>query len=307
MKKLMLFLTTIVVCFNHAYAAPPTRTFTYADGEIINATKVTTNEQNVYQYLSTGVDTLATNTVETADIQAGAVTSEKILDGTIVSADIADGTIVNADISTSAAIADTKLANITTAGKVNGTALVGLNQTPQSAGLIPLENLGSGTTGATVFLRGDATWNSIIQVANNSIATVVDVDAFFPQDDTLPQNTEGDQIVTCTITPTNANSTLVITANAWGSIDSGGLAGQLALFQDTNADALAFTANRVGASSECSLTLHYTCLANTTSSTTFKLRGGCRQGGHWYINGGTGGTRLYGGASAAYLTITEIP
>ncbi|CAB4185784.1 hypothetical protein UFOVP1130_123 [uncultured Caudovirales phage] len=42
--------------------------------------------------------------------------------GTVTSAMIADGTIVNADISSSAAIADSKLATISTAGKVDNTA-----------------------------------------------------------------------------------------------------------------------------------------------------------------------------------------
>lgn len=297
MKKLMLFFTTIMVCFYHyAYSAPPSPSFTYVDGAIINATEVTTNEQNIYRYLQAGVDTLATNTVETTDIQAGAVTSEKIL----------DGTLLNADISTSAAIADTKLANITTAGRVNGTTLVGLNQTPSGAGVIPPANLGSGTASSSTYLSGTGAWGTPIQVANASIATVVDVDAFFPTDDTIPQSGEGDEILTCAITPKQTSSTLVVMGQAWGTIDANGLAGQLAIFQDAGANALAFSANRVGASAECALTVMYTCTANTTSSTTFKMRGGCRQGGHWYINGGVAGSRLYGGSSAAYLTVTEI-
>jgi hypothetical protein len=44
-------------------------------------------------------------------------------DGSVTSAKIADGAIVNADISASAALADTKLATITTAGKVADSAL----------------------------------------------------------------------------------------------------------------------------------------------------------------------------------------
>lgn len=56
-------------------------------------------------------------------------------------ATIAD--IVNADISASAAIADTKLAQITTAGKVTGTAISALTSLPSSAGLIPVAHLAS--------------------------------------------------------------------------------------------------------------------------------------------------------------------
>jgi len=51
--------------------------------------------------------------------------------------------IVNADIDASAAIVDTKLAGITTAGTVNGSSLAGLNNIPSGAGVIPAANLTS--------------------------------------------------------------------------------------------------------------------------------------------------------------------
>ena len=54
------------------------------------------------------------------------VSVDTLLDGStgsITSTMIADGTIVNTDINASAAIADTKLATISTAGKVSGTAI----------------------------------------------------------------------------------------------------------------------------------------------------------------------------------------
>ena len=63
-------------------------------------------------------------------------------DGTITSAKIADGTIANADVSPSAAIADSKLATLTTASKVNVSAL-------------------SAPGSASVFLRGDRTYGAI--------------------------------------------------------------------------------------------------------------------------------------------------
>lgn len=55
-------------------------------------------------------------------LPAGAVTATELADGAVTSAKIAAGTIVNADISASAAIADTKLATISTAGKVANSA-----------------------------------------------------------------------------------------------------------------------------------------------------------------------------------------
>src|SRR3990167_4035182 len=126
MKKLLLILSLILIPQICLYA-PPTRTYTYTTGNVIDPSQNTTNEDNIFNYLTTGVDTYADGTIVSADI----------LDGTIVNADISGsaavgysklnltGNILNADISSSAAIVDTKLAQITTASKVDGSALTG--------------------------------------------------------------------------------------------------------------------------------------------------------------------------------------
>lgn len=51
-----------------------------------------------------------------------------------------NGNIDNANIKASAGIVDTKLAQITTAGKVSGAALTSLSSTPSGAGLLPAAN-----------------------------------------------------------------------------------------------------------------------------------------------------------------------
>jgi|GEM_PF-1474626 len=58
-------------------------------------------------------------------IGAGKVDESKLADDSVTSAKITDGEIVNADISATAAISDTKLATITTAGKVANSATTG--------------------------------------------------------------------------------------------------------------------------------------------------------------------------------------
>jgi hypothetical protein len=59
-------------------------------------------------------DKLNSNSVTEAKIATGAVTELKIADGAVTSAKIANGTIVNEDVSTSAAIAQSKIADLTT-------------------------------------------------------------------------------------------------------------------------------------------------------------------------------------------------
>lgn len=68
-----------------------------------------------------------------------------------------DGNIDNTNISASAAIADTKLAQITTASKVSGASLTLLTSIVSGAGLIPVANIDTGTTAnKIVILNGSA-------------------------------------------------------------------------------------------------------------------------------------------------------
>lgn len=83
--------------------------------------------------------------VQTTDLADQAVDNVKLKDDDIRSGDIKDGEIVNADINSAAGIVDTKLAQITTAGKVSGAALTSLASIPPGAGIIPSANLPGGS------------------------------------------------------------------------------------------------------------------------------------------------------------------
>ncbi len=126
-----------------------------------------------------------------------------------------------------------------------------------------------------------------------------------PDDDTIPQNTEGDQYMSVSITPTNANSTLKIDVVAmWGN--SAGQNAGIALFQDSTANAIAAIRDRNDVSNGgVTSTLTHYMTAGTTSSTTFKVRIGGDSAGTTTFNG-TQGNRLYGGVMASSITVTEI-
>jgi hypothetical protein len=81
----------------------------------------------------------ATNISEVGD---GTIATAKLADDAVTSAKIADGAIVNADINASAAITDSKLAEITTASKVNISSL-------------------SAPGSTSLFLRGDRSYAAI--------------------------------------------------------------------------------------------------------------------------------------------------
>jgi hypothetical protein len=126
-----------------------------------------------------------------------------------------------------------------------------------------------------------------------------------PLDDTIPQNTEGDQYMTLAITPTNASSTLLIEVN-WSGASSVVNTIGVALFQDSTAGALAAALLRVAEADQISTVSYiHKMTAGTTSATTFKVRAGGSSAGTTTFNGRSGG-RLYGGVIASSITITEI-
>lgn len=125
-----------------------------------------------------------------------------------------------------------------------------------------------------------------------------------PFDNTIPQNTEGTEVLTATITPTSASSTLVIRFTCEASIVTQNNL-EIALFQDTTANALAAWGCRFAAGNFAPGQLNYTMTAGTTSATTFKIRVGNSTTGTCQINADETGTRLMGGVSSAWLTIEE--
>ena len=161
----------------------------------------------------------------------------------------------------------------------------------------------SGTTS-----KWQCKWHSatgkIVQVVQYETSAVATGTTILPLDDTIPQNTEGDEYMTLAITPTNANNILLITVSAHLSNGAGGTFAA-ALFQDSTANALAVGSTLIAASSLLLITFSHKMTAGTTSATTFKIRGGCSSAGTTTFNG-VSGNRRYGGVLASTITITEI-
>lgn len=149
---------------------------------------------------------------------------------------------------------------------------------------------------------------TVLQVQSTQISDAVNVNAAIPLDDTIPQNTEGVEIATVTITPSSASNKLQIEGWAWGClVNVGGTRPTLAIFQDTTANSLAAEVGSetyvTGQYGWCRVT--HTMTAGTTSATTFKVRGGAAAGS-WKVNGNSSGTRLFGGVASSGIRVTEI-
>lgn len=143
-----------------------------------------------------------------------------------------------------------------------------------------------------------------VQAVSSSYTTHSSTATTIPLDDTIPQNTEGVQLTTVSITPQSASSNLIILANVWCA-NSTALGASAAIFQDSTADAIAASCTwieTVGAPS--TIPIHHVMTAGSTASTTFALRAGPSTG-TLYFNGIAAG-RLLGGVGQCVLTVIEI-
>ena len=126
-----------------------------------------------------------------------------------------------------------------------------------------------------------------------------------PYDDTIPQNTEGDQYMTQAITPTSSSNTLKVFALWNGSASIANYKLTLALFQDSTANALASVSNGSPAAGKIvEIYMNYALTAGTTSSTTFKIRVGDSSASTLTFNG-QAGAGLFGGVMTSCIVVSE--
>ena len=168
---------------------------------------------------------------------------------------------------------------------------------------------GNGTSGQVLRTDGSGalsfvTNGKLIQTVTFSSGAVATGTTVIPLDDTIPQNTEGNEYMTCTITPTSASSLLCIQSTIALS-SSGTLTMVAALFQDSIANALGTIARAINNGNLHTLNLTYWMTAGTTSATTFKIRAGGSAAATTTFNG-VSGARLFGGVCTSNLSVMEV-
>jgi len=147
---------------------------------------------------------------------------------------------------------------------------------------------------------------AVLQTAYSELTTSGTTTATIPYDTSIPQQTEGAEILTCSITPTREDSNLLITVRTYISeVTNTGESVVAALFRDSGLDALA-----VGAVSEDesniasgSTSIQVRVPSNSTTATTFKLRvgndvGSCRWNGYM-------ATQYYGASNLTSIHVQE--
>lgn len=237
----------------------------------------------------------------------------------VVTASITDNNVTLAKIATQAAA--TVLANVTGGAAAPTAASVSavldlVPGTPTKGDLIVRDTsvsarIAAGTSGYILTSNGTgalptyqaASAGKLVSRAYSEYSTNAGISTVIPYDDTIPQITEGTEIVTASITPTSASNRVRVTFS--GYVDAGAIDPVVvALFRDAGASAIYATA--VGnTASPSSLAFVFEHVPATTSATTYRIRVGPSAAGTIRLNGTTAGRRL-GGVGVASLVVEEI-
>lgn len=132
--------------------------------------------------------------------------------------------------------------------------------------------------------------------ANNS--SLLALPSGFPDDNTIPQISEGTEVVTVAITPTSLSNILLVEFTGSGGGPIAGAA-VTALFRDSIANALAVT-RMVSNNGGCLLQLRWYLTVPTLSSQTYRIRCG------WNNGAATLNAPGFGGTARSVLTVTEL-
>ena len=146
---------------------------------------------------------------------------------------------------------------------------------PTSAGSANQVLRNGSTPGTLEFADG----GKLVQFKSAEYTTRTSVTTAFPFDDTVPQNTEGTEILALAITPESTSNKLAIEffLPMWDADTV--RVGTVALFQDSTANALAVGQNINSTNTySTQLGLVHIMDAGTTSSTSFKIRVGPNAG-----------------------------
>tara|TARA_B100000214_G_scaffold351705_1_gene306336 strand:- start:1411 stop:1965 length:555 start_codon:yes stop_codon:yes gene_type:complete len=174
-------------------------------------------------------------------------------------------------------------------GTVTGISVGGLPD-----GIIQSADLASGVGG------------KILQIVNTQTGAMSTGTTIIPNDDTIPQITEGFEVMTRTITPTNTSNILLINVVCHLSASVNSMP-TTALFVGSTADALASTFSHAFGAGAYPKVHNFThkMTAGSTSELTFRVRTGMNNSGTVTFNG-RDGSRMRGGSAASSITIMEI-
>lgn len=157
-----------------------------------------------------------------------------------------------------------------------------------------------------LFGLGMQTPGSTVQESYTAISTPSTTTALIPLDNTIPQNSEGTQIATLSLTPQSACN--VIEVNAMVNVShsvAGGVIGSV--FRDAAANAMSAGWAQVPTNGALAqLSIRDRMLAADTTARTYSFNIGAELAGTLTINGiGAGPSATFGGAMKSVFLVTE--
>ena len=175
-------------------------------------------------------------------------------------------------------------AALTSANDTNVTITLG--GSPSTA-LVNAASITLGWTGTLSTARGGtgvSAFDPVVQRVSTETGTVATGTTTVPSNNSIPQNTAGDQYMSLSITPKASGNILRIDVTTFFANSASATNLVAALFQDATANALACGyMGSNSASQPVNISFTHTMTAGTTSSTTFKVRIGGSASGHHYI------------------------
>lgn len=206
-------------------------------------------------------------------------------------------------VSAAAALAKTFYTNNGVASKAYTT----IGYATWEAGLVTAGQWSANPTQKQLFGNSVLLPGQVVQTQRTDTGAVATGATILPYDDTIPQNTEGDQYMSQAITPTSAANVLRVESQGNAS---NGVAGSynmtIALFQDAVANALKTNSVTSAGQFHSSVTrILHSMLAQLTAATTFKIRMGVASVGTTTFNG-QNTTRAFAGEMNSFIEVQEI-
>ena len=257
-------------------------TGTQSGGLNIGAKKV------LYTMLANDASVDANRAVTTDSIKTGAVTLAKF-DTTGAADTFLNNTVLNTPVwATKRSIIKSASPVVTTTGNIL--------KVPQVA-------TEAASDGGTWQMTDPVTFGRVLKVASKK-ATYISSSTVIPLDNTIPQITEGAEIVNFAFTPSSASSILRIVFNTYVGCNIANVV--VALFSGAS-DALqattAYTSGTLGRGA--AVNLDYIYASPGTTAITFSVRFGPATAGTAYAVG-CDSTATFSTASASFITIQEI-
>ncbi len=189
------------------------------------------------------------------------------------------------------------------AGRIN---LKQLAQSGATNGQVPAWVAASSTWVPTTLSGGGGYPGGVRQIVSSLSGTVQTITNQIPADNSIPQNTEGTQIASVTITPQSATSFLRIDACLSGFVVSSSITPVAAIFRDSAVGAFAGCVDQINSGLTGDMYFSAIVASNSTAPTTFKLRFGPNASATIYVNGYPGPTTYLGGVLQTGLIVTEF-